>query len=842
VNNYLQKIYKILLFAGMLRAATSYAQAPVVTLFSPAKGSVGTTVDITGTNFNTNAAANIVFFGATRAKVLSATPTTIKVIVPVGATFEPISVLNTANNLAGYSRYPFHVTFASKGSISPLDFDARVDFLSGKEPTSIAIGDLDGDGKADIAVANRTSNTVSIYTNAAVTGRIDASSFAPKFDIATNFSPSYVEITDVNGDGRPDLTVANNLSNNVSIFENHATPYALNAFSFAPKIDIATETHPYVIKFGDLDADGRPDLAVSYNFIGTTVSLLKNITTGSTISNSNFGPIINMGTGNGYFAVNIADVNNNGKPEILLTSSTQNIVSVFNNISAKNYLTNASFEPKVDFFTAPSPLVVNTGDMDGDGRTDLILSNFGDNFGPIDASGFYISVLLNSTANGSITNNSFSAPQNYTTGRIPQASAVGDLDGDGQLDMICTNYDSESISIFHNRSSAGNLGFDTRVDLPSGVNPQSVKFADIDGDGKIDIIIANNANNTISIYRNNASNTQSITFPALSPIVYGSTDFNAGAISNSNINPLTYTSSNTNVATIGPTGVIHITSAGTTIITVSQAGNAGTDAALPVSQTLVVTRAPLIIEAENQTRAYNASNPTLNASYIGLVNSDDAASVNVNFTLTTTADALSLPGTYPINITGDNLSENYKITYKAGALTINKLQQNLLFPPLADKYLGDEDFLVNATSTSGLPIIFTSSNADIATLSDNTLHINKIGTVSVIATQAGNDIYEPVTVTRSLKILSAQVIIYNTITPNGDGVNDTWNITGLDYEFNSMVSIFNREGGLIFQSRGYPRPFDGTYRSKKLPGGVYYYVVKFNDKRKTLSGSLTLLY
>src|SRR5471030_1472542 len=79
------------------------AQAPTITSFTPASGPVGTSVTITGTNFNATAANNIVFFGATMATVTAASTTSLTVTVPAGATYQPISVLNGATALTGYS-------------------------------------------------------------------------------------------------------------------------------------------------------------------------------------------------------------------------------------------------------------------------------------------------------------------------------------------------------------------------------------------------------------------------------------------------------------------------------------------------------------------------------------------------------------------------------------------------------------------------------------------------------------------------------------------------------------------------------------------------------------------
>ncbi|MES2518939.1 MAG: IPT/TIG domain-containing protein, partial [Bacteroidota bacterium] len=94
------------LFLLLLNALTLTAQKPNIINFSPSSGAVGTSVTISGTNFNANAAQNVVFFGATKATVNAASTTSLTVTVPAGATFQPISVLNLSTSLTGFSSVP----------------------------------------------------------------------------------------------------------------------------------------------------------------------------------------------------------------------------------------------------------------------------------------------------------------------------------------------------------------------------------------------------------------------------------------------------------------------------------------------------------------------------------------------------------------------------------------------------------------------------------------------------------------------------------------------------------------------------------------------------------------
>jgi gliding motility-associated-like protein len=81
-----------------------------------------------------------------------------------------------------------------------------------------------------------------------------------------------------------------------------------------------------------------------------------------------------------------------------------------------------------------------------------------------------------------------------------------------------------------------------------------------------------------------------------------------------------------------------------------------------------------------------------------------------------------------------------------------------------------------------------------------------------------------------------QISIPNTFTPNGDGVNDSWNIKNLVTYPEGLVLIYNRDGQQVFKSTGYPKPWDGTSNGSQVPAGTYYYVIDLKNGMPTLSG------
>ena len=84
-------------------------------------------------------------------------------------------------------------------------------------------------------------------------------------------------------------------------------------------------------------------------------------------------------------------------------------------------------------------------------------------------------------------------------------------------------------------------------------------------------------------------------------------------------------------------------------------------------------------------------------------------------------------------------------------------------------------------------------------------------------------------------------VVPNAFTPNGDGINDTWNIEHLNQYPNCTVDIFNRYGEKVYTSTGYAIPWDGTYRGAQLPASTYYYIINPKNGRKVLSGSVTII-
>ena len=120
-----------------------------------------------------------------------------------------------------------------------------------------------------------------------------------------------------------------------------------------------------------------------------------------------------------------------------------------------------------------------------------------------------------------------------------------------------------------------------------------------------------------------------------------------------------------------------------------------------------------------------------------------------------------------------------------------------------------------------------------------TYQITQPQTVNLMVTDANG-----CQATQQIKVADQcpNIFIPNTFTPNGDGINDTWVIEGLDNDPTVLVRIFTRYGTMIFESKGYGTPWNGEYNGKKLPVGTYYYIISAKSGKQTFSGWVAIIY
>jgi len=96
-------------------------------------------------------------------------------------------------------------------------------------------------------------------------------------------------------------------------------------------------------------------------------------------------------------------------------------------------------------------------------------------------------------------------------------------------------------------------------------------------------------------------------------------------------------------------------------------------------------------------------------------------------------------------------------------------------------------------------------------------------------------------VTESTLVKVVKLVVPNAFSPNGDGINDEWEIAFLKNYPNCSVEVYNRYGQIVFRSIGYNKNWNGSYNNQPLPLGTYYYIIKTSPIANPLSGSVTIL-
>lgn len=470
------------LFSGVTFAA------PVITSFTPQAATTGTVITIAGSNFSTVAANNHVYFGAVQATVTAATTTSLTVKVPAGATSCSNISVSTFSRI-GYSAKPFVVTFPGIGNaFTAASFADKIELTAGKNPKGVAAGDLDNDGLPDMAVANYDDQSISILKNGGSNGQVQ---FTTAVTIPLSITPSAVTITDINADGKLDVVVVDYTYGNFNVFINNSTS---GNIAFAAPVTFTTRERANDVAAADFDQDGRTDLVLINEDWADGLYVMRNTTTNGVVSfaradrfdfNYNYNPS----------AISIADMNDDGKPDLLVTYNSGKKIKVYKNISTSGAIL---FDDKflINFTDISSPYGITAGDMDGDGKPEMAVV--------IDRAyyGEYIYVYKNTSAAGGAI--SFGATTTVPTksNSISLSLSVGDMDGDGKPDIVSANPWGDSLMVFKNSSTASAVSFLPYAGYSASYRPYRICLADVDVDGKSDIIAVSSNTGFVNILRN----------------------------------------------------------------------------------------------------------------------------------------------------------------------------------------------------------------------------------------------------------------------------------------------------------------------------------------------------
>jgi hypothetical protein len=323
---------------------------------------------------------------------------------------------------------------------------------------AVAVGDVDGDGKPDIAVANFSNNTVGILL-----GNPDGTFQSVVTYDPGGKNPSAIAIADVNGDGKPDLVVGI-WSGGVCVMLGNGDG------TFQPAVKYASGgVQVSNVAVADVNHDGKPDLIVA-NYGSVLGVLLGN-------GNGTFRRVVKYGGGGtSPWSVAVADVNGDGNPDLLVADLALNTVAVVLGNG------DGTFKAAVTYGSGGAEATsIAVADVDGDGKPDLVVSNCGTSSCPDEGS---VAVLL---GNGDGT---FQPAVAYDSGGgVASGVAIADVDGDGKLDLLVANEFSNTVGVLVGKGDGSFLPVATFSS--GGQIPVSVVVADVNGDGRQDLVVRN---------------------------------------------------------------------------------------------------------------------------------------------------------------------------------------------------------------------------------------------------------------------------------------------------------------------------------------------------------------
>ena len=338
-------------------------------------------------------------------------------------------------------------------------FAAAINFAAGVQPSYIISADLNNDGKDDLVAENYGSNNVSVLLNCTA---ICTGSYGPAYNLIADTNPRFIINKDLDKDGKADLIVANQTSNNVSIL------MGLGAGNFSAPTNYTVGDLPVSTTIEDFNQDGISDLAVA-NFNSDNVSILLGTGTGS------FGLATNISAGNGTAYIISRDFNKDGIADIAVTNYYSNSLSIFLGIGL------GSFGTATDFALDSGPNSITSADFNEDGNADLAITNYlSDN----------VSVLLG-TGTGS-----FGAANNFMVGESPNSVTCADFNWDGKIDLAIANRNSDNVSVL---LGTGTGSFGAVTNFAVGDTPWSVINDDLNRDGNPDLVVTNQNSDNISI-------------------------------------------------------------------------------------------------------------------------------------------------------------------------------------------------------------------------------------------------------------------------------------------------------------------------------------------------------
>jgi hypothetical protein len=335
------------------------------------------------------------------------------------------------------------------GGFSPA---ANSPFAVGTGPQFVAVGDFNGDGFLDLAVANETSNNVTILLGNGA-GSFTASPGSP---FGTGAQPHCVVVGDFNGDGIEDIATANYGGNNLTVMLGNGS----GGFTATAGSPFAAGGAPYAIVVGDFNGDGMQDLAAA-NLNDSDVTVLLGNGAGSftAASGSPFA------VGQNPEALVVGDFNRDGIEDLATADFSSNDVTVLIGNGS------GAFNAGTFFPTGTNANSIAVGDYSGDGIQDLAVANYGAN---------NVTVLLGNGSGGFAA----TAASPFPVGSKPVFIATADFNGDGVEDIATANNIGYSASVllgFRTGSATQTITFGTLSNMNTSAAPFGISASATSG-------------------------------------------------------------------------------------------------------------------------------------------------------------------------------------------------------------------------------------------------------------------------------------------------------------------------------------------------------------------------
>ncbi len=417
-------------------------------------------------------------------------------------------------------------------STNGISFAARVDFPTMTGPHDVAVQDLDGDGKADVVVIHHTSASTAtlVLRNVSEPGTFNTSSLQLTAQLAGN--GTFIAFGDLNGDGRPDIVTSSALGRSVTVFENLSTSGNLSNSAFGPPVVLPSAGVTKRVAVSDLDGDGRLDIAFPTE-ISDSLGIYRNVGGTNGIDASWFAPRLDLASGWNGDGISISDIDLDGYPDIVFCSIYANQVWIYRGIQPPPPTPPVGIQ--ITGFSPLSGPVGGAVTLTGGGFNPVAESNIvfisglratvtaatesnltftvppGATYGPITVAvnGSSVQSLLSFTTTfppRTLDASAFDPAVTFSPGDGPIATRVADLDGDGRPDLAVAHYYANKVAVYANTGTGGVAGvFSPKVDYPTGENPFDLHLEDLNGDGKLEMLVMNYSSNTVSVFRNTST-------------------------------------------------------------------------------------------------------------------------------------------------------------------------------------------------------------------------------------------------------------------------------------------------------------------------------------------------